>query len=251
MAKQMDNRRAIVTGACGGIGTAICRLLRDEGAEVLAADIDDGGTARADALAAAAPGIAYRRLDVTDAESIAALAGQVAGDWGRVDLLVNNAGAMLGKSIADTALADADRLIGVNLRGTFLMIQAIAPLMTGPGAAIVNMSSGAAQKPIPGMCLYSASKAAVSMLSKAAALELAPIRVNAIEPGTIDTDMPRTFLADLTSTAREAALENLAMSRALKRLGRPEEVASLVLFLASDKAAFITGSAFVIDGGRA
>lgn len=248
---RLSGKRAIITGACGGIGLASCRLFRAEGASVIGADIDAPDSPRAKALREECPDLDYRRVDVASEESVGDFAAYVARRWDFVDVLFNNAGTILGKPLVETSVEEWDRLHNVNTRGTFLMMRALVPSMTRPGASIVNMSSGAAAKPQKHMAAYGAAKAGVVMLSKAAALELAPIRVNAILPGVIDTPMPRSFVSRLGDAEREAALAGLAAGRALGRLGRPEEVAALALFLASEEASFMTGAELVIDGGRA
>jgi NAD(P)-dependent dehydrogenase (short-subunit alcohol dehydrogenase family) len=232
---RLTGKIAVVTGAAGGIGAAICERFRAEGAEVIGADV-----------AAAGP---LHALDVTSESSVRSFADAVGSRGRRIDILVNNAGAMLGRPLLQTSLEDFQRLMNVNVAGPFLLMRALAPLMSQTGS-IINMSSGAAARPILNMSVYSASKAAVTMLSKAAALELAPIRVNAILPGAIDTPMPRTFVANLNPDEQSRIMEGLARGRAAGRLGRPEEVAALATFLASDESAFVTGADFVIDGGR-
>ena len=249
-AVRLAGKTAIVTGACGGIGMEIVRLFAREGAKVIAADLAESGSAEAKTVCAMAPTVEYHQLDI-------ALEGQVTAFFDRlgrsdveVDILVNNAGVILGKAIAQTSLSEWDRLAAVNGRGTFLMMRGVLPLMNKTEGSIVNMSSGAAVKPMQNLAAYGASKASIIALTKAAALELAPIRVNVVCPGVIDTPMPRNFVKDLDEQGRTNALNALAAGRALKRLGLPEEIAAVVLFLASNDASYVTGSDFLVDGGK-
>ena len=245
---RLKNRIAIVTGAARGIGLAISERLAAEGATVVMSDIlDDAGQAAATTL-----GATYLRCDVAKSAEVNALVSAVAERFGAIDLLVNNAGIAVGGDFLDVTEADFDRVIGVNLKGSFLMLQACARHMVKqaeagrkPGA-IVNMSSVNDTLAIPGIVSYCVSKGGVSQLTRATSIALAPfgIRVNAIGPGTIETDMARGVLADKSAM-------NRAMSRTpMGRVGAASEVASIAAFLVSDDASYVTGETVYADGGR-
>ena len=245
---RLKNRIAIVTGAARGIGLAISERLAAEGATVVMSDIlDDAGQAAATTL-----GATYLRCDVAKSAEVNALVSAVAERFGAIDILVNNAGIAVGGDFLDVTEADFDRVICVNLKGSFLMLQACARHMVKqaeagrkPGA-IVNMSSVNDTLAIPGIVSYCVSKGGVSQLTRATSIALAPfgIRVNAIGPGTIETDMARGVLADKSAM-------NRAMSRTpMGRVGAASEVASIAAFLVSDDASYVTGETVYADGGR-
>jgi NAD(P)-dependent dehydrogenase (short-subunit alcohol dehydrogenase family) len=243
-----DKRIAIVTGAARGIGLAIARQLKAEGASVVLADILD---AEGEA-AAAALGAAYVHCDVARAAEVAALVDGVAARHGAVDILVNNAGIAPGGDFLEVTEAEFDRVIGINLKGSFLMLQACARHMVKQAAAgrkpgsIVNMSSVNDTLAIPSIVTYCMSKGGVAQLTRATAIALAPhgIRVNAIGPGSINTGM-------LTAVnANPEALRRVLSRTPLGRVGEPEEVAAIASFLASDEASYITGQVIYCDGGR-
>lgn len=243
-AGRLAGKIALVTGACGGIGTAICRRYTEEGATVIGADLASPPVVDPALMSDCV------QLDVTSEASVKALRDHIAERHGRLDVVVNNAGAMVGRPLKDTSVEEFDRLYEVNLRGPFLVMRELAPLM-GENGSIVNMSSAAAVRMTGGMSAYSGTKAGLVVLSRIAAMEFAPIRVNCILPGAIDTPMPRTFLANLPEAGKAQALQALGEQRLAKRLGRPEEVADLAVYLGSDESGFATGGEFVLDGGRA
>ncbi|MCA3561232.1 MAG: SDR family oxidoreductase [Aestuariivirga sp.] len=245
---KLKKRIAIVTGAARGIGLAIAERLAKDGATVVLADVLDAqGKAAAKRL-----GAAYKHCDVSKSAEVKALAAFTVRKFGAIDILVNNAAISANTDFLEVTEAEFDRVIGINLKGSFLMLQACARQMLRqleagrkPGA-IVNMSSVNDTLAIPGIVTYCMSKGGISQLTRATSIALAPhgIRVNAIGPGTIDTDMARGVLAD------EAAF-NRAMSRTpLGRAGMPSEVAAIAAFLVSDDASYITGETIYADGGR-
>jgi 3alpha(or 20beta)-hydroxysteroid dehydrogenase len=227
---RFDGKIVIVTGAARGQGAAEAALFRAEGANVVATDIRGG-----DGILA---------HDIADEAAWARVIDHAMTRFGRIDVLVNNAGILSTKPLDETDPAEFDRIMRVNQRGTFLgMRAAIAPMSAGGGGAIVNTASGAALTGTQGMFAYVASKWALRGMTKAAARDLAKykIRVNAILPGLIDTAM-----------AAENPPEALQMFKALipfGRFGTPAEIAALVAFLASDEARYITGAELAIDGG--
>jgi 3alpha(or 20beta)-hydroxysteroid dehydrogenase len=230
-----DGKIVVVTGAAAGQGAAEARALAHEGATVIATDLHEDDPELGD-------GIVYRRLDVSRADDWRALGAWLAETHGRVDGLVNNAGIPFRARLQELELADWDRVIGINLTGSLLGIQTVAPLMPA-GGSIVNVSS------IAGLsghyaAAYTVSKWGVRGLSRVASLELGPqgIRVNTILPGYIETAMT----ASAPEWFRAANIEQTPLGRT----GAPEEVAPLVVFLMSDESAYISGAEIVVDGGQ-
>ena len=248
---RLDGKRVVLTGAASGIGRAACALFLREGATLVGVDIDaEGGASLAEELREHGERFRFERLDVSSEDEIVAFARRLADDWPTLDVLYNNAGVIRGKALLDSTMEDWSLLHDVNSKSVFLTMRELAPLMTNPGGSIVNTSSGGGILATPNMSVYSAAKAGVIMLSRCAAVDLAPgIRVNAILPGVIDTPMPRDFVAGMPAEDRQRALDDLAAEHLVGRLGQPEEIAAAALFLASDEASFVTGSAMCVDGG--
>jgi NAD(P)-dependent dehydrogenase (short-subunit alcohol dehydrogenase family) len=238
---------AIVTGGGRGIGKAIARKLAEAGARVVIGDID-ARLARqtASELTSDSYTCLDTYVDVCDEQSVASLVDTTLHKWGRVDILVNNAGILFRTRFPDITLAEWTRTMTVNLTGPFLCTQAVLHQMKKQGfGRIVNMSSSAGRSVSTlGGAHYTASKAGLLGLTRATAKELAAwgITVNAICPGLIDTAMAR-------STTSEAELTAYINSFPIRRLGLPEEIGDLVVFLCSDHAAYITGASFDINGG--
>ncbi len=250
---RLTGRRAIITGAAHGIGRAAALRFAREGCRVLATDIDDAAGEALEAEAAAAGlAIAYRRCDVTDAAAVSAMVAEAEGLFGGLDTAFVNAGIDQVATDSDLLAEEAwARVLAVNLTGTFLTCQAvIGAMLRAGGGAIVTNASVAAFANVGRNVAYAASKGGVMAMTRVLAIEYATrnIRVNAVCAGVIDTAM------NARHRARAADPEAwLAAARAitpLGRLGTAEEVAALTLFLASDEAAFITGTGMLVDGGR-
>ncbi len=237
---------ALVTGGAQGIGYACGEAIAADGAQVVLADInEDGVVAAAETLSGGAVGLA---CDMGRPEQIAALFDRVENEIGPVSILVNNAGIAAPGDFLETSLEQFRKVIDVNLTGTFLALQRAAKTMVAKDIAgsIVNMSSVNAQVAIPSIAAYCASKGGVMQLTKATALALAPhnIRVNAVGPGSIDTEM----MAGVN--ANPEAMKMVMSRTPLKRVGTPREIGDVVAFLASPKASYITGETIYVDGGR-
>ena len=248
---RLEGKHSVITGAAGGIGSVACRMFCAEGASVLGVDVEEGsGRDLEEELAGEGLPFSFVPCDVSSSSATAALANQVEATFGGLDVLYNNAGVILGKALCETTDEEWERVIGVNLRGTFLTMRALAPLMCGRQGSIVNTASGLGLVGSEQMTAYCASKGGVVLLSKAAALELGPdIRVNVLCPGVIDTPMPRSAVARLDDSIREELFAGWESGHVAGRLGRPEEVVAAAVFLASDEASFVTGVALPIDSG--
>ncbi len=245
---RLNDRIAIVTGAAKGIGFAIAERFAADGATVVMSDIEDS----AGEAAAKTIGATYIHCDVSKSAEVNALVDGVAAKFGTIDILVNNAGIAMAQDFLSITEADYDRVLGINLKGSFLMLQACARHMIKqaeagrkPGA-VVNMSSVNDTLAIPMIVSYCMSKGGVSQLTRSTSIYLAPhgIRVNAIGPGSIRTDMYKGVVAD------PAAVKRVMSRTPLGRPGEPSEVASIASFLASDDASYITGETIYVDGGR-
>ncbi|MFD5566915.1 SDR family NAD(P)-dependent oxidoreductase [Streptomyces cadmiisoli] len=246
---KLDGRVVIVTGAARGQGEREARLFREEGAEVVVTDVlDDQGEALAKEI-----GARYVHLDVGLEDDWRAAVAAAKEAYGRVDGLVNNAGVLRFNSLVDTPLDEFMQVVRVNQVGCFLGIKSVAPEMTD-GGTIVNTASYTGMTGMAAVGTYAATKHAVLGLTRVAALELAHrgIRVNAMCPGAIDTAMsnPARLDPQADPEATSLALDRLYRKLVpLGRIGRPEEVARLALFLSCEDSSYITGQPFVIDGG--
>ena len=244
-----ENKVAVVTGAAQGIGAACAERLARDGAAVALWDVDDArGQALAESLAARGGKAIYLHCNVArKAEVDAALAATLAA-FGRVDALVNNAGIFKAADFLDITEADWDAVIDVNLKGAFLVAQAVARSMAANGGgAIVHMSSVNALMAIPSIASYNVSKGGINQLTRVMALALADhgIRVNAVGPGTIATE-----LAQKAVLGSDEARARIMSRTPMKRLGEPSEIADVVAFPLSDASSYMTGQIVYADGGR-
>jgi NAD(P)-dependent dehydrogenase (short-subunit alcohol dehydrogenase family) len=246
---ELESKIAIVTGAASGIGRAAVELFAAEGAVVIAADVqDEAGQALADELARAGSTCAYVHVDVSRESDVEAMVHLALSQYGRLDVLFNNAG--IEGEQAPTAQATVEnwqRVIDVNLKSVFLGLKyGIEAMLRGGGGSVINNASVAGLVGFAGIPAYCASKGGVVQLTRTAALEYAAqgVRVNCLCPGIIDTPMVERFTHDnAEAVAQMEALEPVG------RFGTPKEVAQLALFLASDRSSFITGAVIPVDGG--
>lgn len=239
---RLDNKVAVVTGGARGIGVATVERMLAEGASVVIGDIIDP-VVTTDAVAF--------RLDATDAEQVSAFVGKVLDQHGRIDVLFNNVGIHYASSVPDSNPDEFDRVMRVNVRSHYLMCRAVLPTMIeATSGSIINMSSHGGVTGRPGDPIYNASKHAVSGLTRSIAVAYAHlgIRANGVAPGAIDTPMLRGSIPADTSV--EDLMPALTASIPAARIAQPDEVASVVVFLASDDASYVTGQIIAVDGGR-
>ncbi|MHA6260163.1 SDR family NAD(P)-dependent oxidoreductase [Sporosarcina sp. CAU 1771] len=238
---RLENKVVLVTGGASGMGANMVELFASEGAKVIATDINEVGL-----QAVLKPNQVYGKvLDVSSDEAWEKVAAEIYEEFGRIDILINNAGVSSEKRAADTTLEDWQFMLTINGFGPFLGMKHVIPYMVKEGkGSVVNISSFTAQIGM-GFNTYTASKGAVRAMSKAAATEYgrSGVRVNTVFPGIIETPMS----AKLSET--KALVDRMVQMTPLQRLGQPEDVANAVLYLASDEASFITGAELVIDGG--
>ena len=240
MSGRLAGKRALVTGAASGIGREIARQFHGEGATLVLLDIDGDGVA-ATAAGLAAEGL---RCDVGDPAAIEASVASAVATLGGLDTVVNAAGILFRQPFESLGAGQWRLLFEINLLGPALVCKAALPaLRQGSGPSIVNIASLSAIRPSPGTSAYAASKSGLLMLTKCLAEEIAPIRVNAICPGIIDTPMTASFMADPETR------ERIEQTNALHLTGQPSDIAAAAVYLASDEARFMTGAHMVIDGG--
>lgn len=239
----LDGKVALITGGARGMGEAHVRLFLEEGARVVFGDVlEEEGKALAEET-----GATYVRHDVANQEEWGRAVGTAEELYGRLDILINNAGILKFRRIADMSLEDFDQVIGVNLKGTWLGIKSVIEPMKAAGrGSIVNISSIEGFVGAEGLSAYSASKFGVRGITKSAARELArfKIRVNSVHPGAINTSM--ALDPDMMN---EVDADAFVKSMVMKRFAKPVEVSHVVAFLASSRASYCTGSEFTVDGG--
>jgi NAD(P)-dependent dehydrogenase (short-subunit alcohol dehydrogenase family) len=240
---KLKNRIAIITGAARGIGLACAERFVTEDAHVVIVDVlDEIGKVEAKRL-----GATYLHCDVSKSSDVTAVVAAVVKQHGTVDILLNNAAISISGDFLEVSEADYDKVLDINLKGSFLMLQACAREMVKKAAgSIINMSSVNDTLAIPSIVSYCVAKGGISQLTRATSISLAPhgIRVNAIGPGSIMTDMLKSVVNDKAAMAR-------VMSRTpMGRVGEASEIASIAVFLASDESSYVTGQTIYADGGR-
>ncbi len=241
---------ALITGGASGIGRATAMLLAREGAAVIVADVDaDAGPSVVAEIAQAGGRALFERVDVTSAADCRRVAERAIREFGRIDILFNNAGIIRRATVMDLREDDWDRVMAVNVKSIYLLSREVIPHMEKQGAgAIINTASGWGLAGGAKAAVYCASKGAVVLLTKAMAIDHGPrIRVNCICPGDTDTGMLRAEAQQLAEDSQRFLAESA--KRPLGRVGKPEEIAQAVLYLASDVSSFVTGTALVVDGG--
>jgi 3-oxoacyl-[acyl-carrier protein] reductase len=251
---RLENRVCIVTGGANGIGRAVAERFAGEGARVAIWDlVDEAGNELKDELTRRGSSAIYQHVNVTNLESVEEAVQHLLSTWERIDVLVNNAGILRdaqlvrykeGEILGRMSVEDFEAVINVNLKGVFVCTRAVTPVMIRQGSGrILNATSVVGLYGNFGQTNYVASKAGVIGMTRVWARELGKygITINAVAPGFIETDMTRQM--------PEKVLENMVSKTPLRRLGKPEDVANAYLFLASDEAAFITGSVLSVDGG--
>ena len=242
MNQVLKGKTAFVTGGTGGIGAAICARFAAEGARVVAADLRQAG--------ALAPGVEFVEFDVTSEELVIATFGELAKQWGQLDILVNAAGIEIEETIENTTLEQWNRIFAINVTGTFLTSKYALPMLRKSNwASVINFGSYDGYIADPGLAAYCATKGAVHALTRAMACDHGPegIRVNAICPGYVNTPMLQSFFGE--SGDIESLKQAVRDVHPMRTFGEPEDIANLVNWLASDEARYASGQLWVLDGG--
>ncbi len=246
---RLENKVALISGGARGMGAIEAHLFAQEGAKVVIGDVLEGeGRQTEESVNEAGGECVFVRLDVTSKDDWTAAVATAVARFGKLDVLVNNAGITITGGIEELTVQDWDRTLDINAKGVFLGARAVIPEMRrAGGGSIINISSGAGIVPAPGTSgAYAASKGAVRIFSKSTAIQYARenIRCNSVHPGPIETPMLRS--ARGSGDELGGTIERVPLGR----IGRPEEIAYGVLYLASDESSFVTGAELVIDGGR-
>lgn len=247
----MTQKVAIVTGASSGIGRATARLLVENDYQVIAVGRNDKElNGLRDEVKDLKGSVKLNLTDICETSQIDRLVSNTLENFKRLDLLVNAAGIIANGSIENTSLDDWDKMMNVNLRSVFYLMQKCVPMLEKTKGNVVNVSSITGLRAFPNVLSYCVSKAAIDQLTRCTALELAPkgVRVNAVNPGVVVTNLHKR--GGMAEEDYENFLKNAEKTHPLGRAGSPEEIAELIFFLASEKASWITGVTYEIDGGR-
>ncbi|MDQ3815114.1 MAG: SDR family oxidoreductase [Armatimonadota bacterium] len=246
---ELNNKVALITGAGSGIGEAIARLFHQQGGRVVIADID---ATKGRAVAESLPGALFVELDVTSLAAAQTAVEAAVQHFGALDILVNNAGVGFVGSVLETPAEEFDRLMAINARGVFTCSQvAVRHFLEHGGGNIINIASVAGLIGVERRFAYCASKGAVVAMTRCLAIDYARqnIRANAICPGTVYTPFVEGFLDRFHRENKAETIEKLNARQPVGRMGKPEEIAALALYLASEESAFVTGAAITVDGG--
>ena len=248
----MKGKIALITGASSGIGRATALIFARNGATVVAVGRSEGElNALRDEAADLDGTIRTHLADLTEVTQVDRLVTETVDNLGQIDVLVNAAGIIKSGSLETTTLDEWDKMLNVNLRSVFYLMQRCLPHLEATKGNIVNVSSVTGTRAFPGVLAYCVSKAGIDQLTRCSALELAPkgVRVNAVNPGVVETNLHKR--GGMSPEDYEKFLANAANTHPIGRAGQPEEVGELIYFLASDNAKWITGATYAIDGGRA
>lgn len=240
---RLDGRIALVTGGASGIGEQTSRVLTEAGAKVVIVDIDESRAAK---LASELPGASYRIFDITDESAVR----KGMEGFGKLDILINNAGIGLVGGVEETETDDFDRIFRVNVRGLYLVTRFCLPLLRSSKGSIVNIGSVAGLVGVKKRFAYCGTKGAVVAMTRQLAVDYpTDIRVNCIAPGTVDTPFVEGYLEKYHKHEKEKVRGELSQRQPVGRLGKPDEIAYLALYLCSEQAAFVNGAVVAIDGG--
>jgi NAD(P)-dependent dehydrogenase (short-subunit alcohol dehydrogenase family) len=248
----MQDKIVIITGASSGIGRATALLFAKEGAKVVAIGRNEKElSVLRDEVHNKKGTLKIHLADIRETSQVDRLITEINDSFGQIDVLVNSAGIIGNGSIENTTLDDWDKMMDINVRAAFYMMQKCLPFIEKVRGNIVNVSSVTGTRAFPNVLAYCVSKAAIDQLTRCAALELAPkgIRVNAVNPGVVVTNIHKR--GGMSESDYETFLTNGEKTHPLGRVGNPQEIADLIYFLASEKASWITGATYEIDGGRA
>ena len=248
----MNNKVAIITGASSGIGRAAVHIFSENGFQVVAVGRNEKelGILREETQNSTGS-LKIHLADIRETTQVERLVNETVENFGQIDVLVNAAGIIANGTIENTTLDDWDKMMNINLRSVFYLMNICVPHLEKTKGNVVNVSSVAGTRSFPNVLAYCVSKAALDQLTRCSALELAPkeIRVNAVNPGVVVTNLHKR--SGMDDEGYEKFLENSKNTHPIGRVGKPEEIADLIYYLASEKAAWITGATYEIDGGRA